>query len=180
MNDKTYEEKIIERRVRYDKAYKNSPHSPLLEEQKISFKGLSHFPIDEKYRIVAKFEESGKYEEITILGSMGDERKYFRYGSFEFEIDGVKNKLTVFKPIVGDYVFLPFKDKTTDKETYKEGRYVEPEKIAHGEIIVDFNIAYNPYCAYNDATSCTKVPPENILDITIPVGEKKFDNYIKE
>ena len=180
MTDKTHEEKIIERRVRYDKAYKNSPHSPLLEKQKENFTKLTHFPIDEKYRIIAKFEENRKYEEVTILASKGDERKYIRHGSFEFEIDGVKSKLTLFKPIVGDYVFLPFKDKTTGKETYKEGRYVEPEKLSHGEIIVDFNIAYNPYCAYNNAVSCTRVPPENIIEVAILAGEKKFDNYMKE
>ena len=179
MSEKTYEEKIVERRVRYNKAYKSSPHSPLLEKQKESFKELAQFPIDEKYRIVAKFEENSKYEEITIIASKGDERKYIRHGFFEFEIDGVRNKLTLFKPIVGDYVFLPFKDKTTGKETYIEGRYVEPEKLSHDEIIVDFNIAYNPYCAYNNAASCTRVPPENIIEVAISAGEKKFDNYMK-
>lgn len=179
MNNKTYEDKIIERRIRYDKAFKNSPHSPLLEEQKKNFKEMSHFPIDERYRVVAKFEENSNHEEITILTSMGDERKYYRYGSFEFEFDEVKNKLTVFRPIDGDYFFLPFKDKTTGEESYKEGRYVELEKLSHGEIIVDFNTAYNPLCAYNDITNCTKVPKENILEITIPAGQKKFDNYMK-
>lgn len=176
---KTYEEKIVERRTRYNRSFKNSPVSPLLEEQKENFKEMSYFPIDEKYNVTAEFSEISKLEEIMILSTKGDERKYFRYGFIVLEIDGVKIQLTLFKPKQGDYLFLPFKDKTTGKGSYVNGRYVDITKLSKSEVLVDFNTAYNPLCAYNDTTNCTMTPPENILEVAIPAGQKKFDNYMK-
>ena len=177
MKEKTYEEKIKERRARYDKSYKNSPHSPLLEKQKEKFEKMEYFPINKEYKIIAKFTENINPDKIMIPATKGDIREYYRYGVAEFEIDGKKCKLTVFKPAIGNYEYLPFKDKTTGIDSYKGGRYVDPKQISETEMIIDFNTAYNPYCAYNDRYSCAMVPDENILNVTISAGQKKFDNY---
>ncbi|NPD88003.1 MAG: DUF1684 domain-containing protein [Asgard group archaeon] len=177
MVEVSYIEKIERIRERYNKSFRKSPNSPLTSEQKLDFKGLSNFPIDEKYKITVEMKEFDEQDEIAILSSKGDERKHIRFAFIEFELDGQQNRLIIFKIPQHNYLFLPFKDKTTGNETYKEGRYVEVEKLSDNEVVVDFNLAYNPLCAYNDRWNCTKVPDENILHVPIPAGQKKFDDY---
>ena len=180
MVEVSYVEKIERTRERYNKSFRKSPNSPLTAEQKKDFKELSYFPIDEKYRFIVEMRKLEKQEEVFILSSKGDERKHIRYAYIEFELEGQNNKLTVFKLPEHNYLFLPFKDKTTGSESYKEGRYVEIEKLSNNKIAVDFNLAYNPLCAYNNRWNCTRVPEENILQISIEAGQKKYDDYRPE
>ena len=177
MAEKTYKEKIDRIRERTDILYLKSPNSPLTPEQKVDFKGLSYFPMDEKYRFIVELKEFENQEEVAIPTTLNEIRHYTRFASIEFEIDSQMHKLTVFKPLEGDYYYLPFKDTTTGEETYYVGRYLEIERVSKGKYEVDFNQAYNPLCAYNDLWNCTKVPEENILQIPIPAGLKKYDDY---
>jgi uncharacterized protein (DUF1684 family) len=177
MTEISYIERIEKIRERQDKSFRKSPNSPLTSEQKQDFKGLSYFPIDEKYKIIAEMKKFEEQEEVTILSSKGDERKYIRFAFFEFDLEGEKNRLIILKPLKHDYLFLGFKDKTTGKETYKGGRYVEIDKLSEEKIVVDFNIAYNPLCAYNDRWNCAGIPDENFLQIPLTAGLKKYDDY---
>ena len=177
MSDLPYKEKIERVRERYNKSFRKSPNSPLTVEQKIDFKGLSYFPIDEKYKITIEMKKFDDQNEITVLSSKGDERKYIRFAFIEFDLEGQKNKLIILKPPNQDYLFLSFKDETTGNESYKGGRYVEVEKLTGDKITVDFNLAYNPLCAYNDRWNCAGIPEENILQIPLCAGQKKFDDY---
>jgi len=177
MVEKTHKEKIERIRERNDILFQKSPNSPLTHEQKQDFKGLSYFPIDKKYEIIVEMKNFEYQSEITIPTTTYDKRKYIRFGYIEFEIDGQMNMLTIFKPIEDDYLFLPFKDKTTGKESYKIGRYLEIEKISKGNYLVDFNTAYNPLCAYNDNWNCSYTPDENILKIPIHAGMKVYSDY---
>ncbi len=176
MTEKSYIEKIKEIRSNYNKAFKNSPDSPLTDEQKQNFKSLSYFPINEKYKLIVKLEKNPNPDEIIIFSSKGDERQFLRYGFFEFELDGENNKLTVFKPPDADYLFLPFKDKTAGSESHGAGRYVDIELTSDEKYLIDFNLAYNPLCAYNDNFNCALTPFENVLSISIPAGQKKFQD----
>ncbi|MHA1197866.1 MAG: DUF1684 domain-containing protein [Candidatus Heimdallarchaeaceae archaeon] len=177
MVEKTYKEKIDRIRERTDILYLKSPNSPLTPEQKLDFKGLSYFPMDEKYRFIVELKEYENQEEVTISTTKNETRHYIRLGHIEFEIDGQMNNLTVYKAAQDEYFFLPFQDSTTGNETYYVGRYVEIERVSKGKYEVDFNQAYNPLCAYNDKWNCTKIPEENILSIPIPAGLKKYDDY---
>ena len=108
------------------------------------------------------------------------QREYIRWGEFRFEIDGKKCKLQAYKDSPDDTrLFVPFRDRTNGEETYGAGRYIdlheEADKTPDGKWILDFNKAYNPWCAYNSNYACPFVPPENWLDIPIYAGEKKFD-----
>jgi uncharacterized protein (DUF1684 family) len=176
MSDISYVNQIKQIREDNDKFFKESDDSPLSQEQKQSFQGLDNFPIDEKYNLLLKLEKFEEPEEITILASKGDERQYMRWGVFEFELNGKINRLTVFKPLLTDidYLFVPFKDTTTGVESYGGGRYLHIEHLIDEKYRLDFNLAYNPYCAFNHNYSCTLIPPENILDIPIHAGQKKF------
>jgi uncharacterized protein (DUF1684 family) len=104
--------------------------------------------------------------------STGDVQAYERYGKFSFEVEGVPVELTIYYNETG--YFLPFVDSLASKETYPAGRYLEPESLGKNRFRVDFNLAYNPYCAYNDYWSCPLTPFENRLKIPIRAGEKLF------
>jgi uncharacterized protein (DUF1684 family) len=107
--------------------------------------------------------------------STGGVQEYFKVGQIRFKVGAQDAALQMYESVdnPGSY-FVPFVDATAPAETYGAGRYLEPEEIHAGELLVDFNFAYNPYCAYNDRWSCPFPPPENRLKVRIEAGEKKF------
>lgn len=105
--------------------------------------------------------------------STGDERLYTRYGRFEWSVDGQAAALTIYLGAHG--FFLPFVDALAGAQTYEAGRYLEPEQIDERTFVIDFNLAYNPYCAYNERWSCPLTPFENRLSVPIRAGEKLFE-----
>ena len=111
-------------------------------------------------------------EEITVGTMDGDAKQYVRVGRFTMNVDGQEATVTVFQDTVTGKFFLPFRDTTADDETYSVGRYVDPKARPDGKLNVDFNMAYNPYCAYNTGWSCAIPPFENRLNVPIRAGEK--------
>jgi len=164
-----------------NKSYADSLKSPLMKEDLKQFKGLDFFSINEKYIVEATFIRTKKEKPFGMKTTTSRTPLYKKYGELHFEIDGKALKLNVYqnvdlnkKPGYEDYLFLPFSDLTCGKESYIGGRYVDM-KIQKGKIwTIDFNKAYNPYCAYNYEYSCPIVPLENDLDIEILAGVKKF------
>jgi len=165
---------IEEERKNKNIFFKNSPHSPLTPEQKATFVSLNYFPVNEHYKYTVKLKKYNTQEEISILTSTGQTQQYLRYAYVEFKVGSEVCSLTVYKQINSDYLFIPFKDKTSGKQTYGAGRYIELEKKNRNEYILDFNLAYNPYCAYNELWTCPLTPFENILKVEILAGEKSF------
>jgi uncharacterized protein (DUF1684 family) len=145
-------------------------HSPLTAEQKRDFTVLSYFPENPALNLEIELEEFPEKDEIQMQTSTGDVQKYQRFGLIRFEVDGQPTELTVYKDRHG--FFLPFVDSLSGGETYGAGRYLEPEKTLDGRLHVDFNYAYNPYCAYNEYYSCPLTPFENRLKVPIRAGEK--------
>ncbi len=176
MPDNSYLEHIGQIRKNTDAFFKQSEDSPLTPAQKQSFEGLDNFPINEKLNLHLKLHRNEHPEEVIILATKGDERTYLRYGHIEFSLDGKDNRLTVFKPPEDQYLFIPFKDKTSGTESYGGGRYIELEALPDGMYKIDFNLAYLPYCAFNDIYSCTLVPSENFLEVRIPAGQMNFSH----
>lgn len=160
-----------------DKFFKTDPHSPLIPEQRASFNGLRYFMPSEDYYVNAAFEQAETPDTLMMLTSkQNDKRYYLRYGFFTFSIGDSSYKLTAFKPIgqATGTLFVPFKDETNGKQTYSAGRYLDIEEdVGANEYTLDFNAAYNPYCAYNYGYSCPIVPAENVLRVNIKAGEKK-------
>lgn len=160
-----------------DKFFKTDSHSPLLPEQRATFNGLRYFLPTEDYYVNAAFEQAEKPDTLMMLTSkQNDKRYYVRYGFFTFSTGDSSCKLTAFKPIgqATSTFFVPFKDETNGNQTYSAGRYLDIEEdIGADEYTLDFNAAYNPYCAYNYGYSCPIVPTENILHVSIKAGEKK-------
>ncbi len=146
--------------------------SPLTPEQKKNFKGLNYFPENPALRLTVSVEEFDEKRIVPIQTSTGDYQEYVRYGQFTFEVEGQTARLTIYQADYG--FFLPFADSLTEIETYPAGRYLEPEPLGGNTFHVDFNLAYNPYCAYNDRWSCPLTPAENRLKAPIRAGEKMF------
>lgn len=161
-------------RAEKDEFFAHHPQSPLTENQQYSFEGLSYFPENEAMRLELDIDEFAEKEHIEIQTSTGDVQHYIRFGKIHFDVDNEPVSLTVYQSEHG--FFIPFVDAQAGKETYGAGRYLDPEVLPGGKLLVDFNLAYNPYCAYNERWSCPLTPWENRLQVPIQAGEKNFKN----
>lgn len=163
---------LEEFRAEKDEIFKSDPQSPLTAEQKKAFNGLIYFPENESLRLEVQVEPLNDDRPIQMQTTTGGVQVYYRHGRFKFPVDGESAELTIYRSEHG--YFLPFVDSLAGKETYPAGRYLEPEEMPAGRFLVDFNIAYNPYCAYNEAWSCPITPTENRIKVPIRAGEKIF------
>ena len=159
-------------RAEKDDFFGSHPQSPLTLEQKQDFHGLQYFPENHTLRLEVRVDEFPNKERFEMQTSTGDVQAYEKFGKFKFVVDGNEVELTIYQSEHG--FFLPFVDALAGKETYPAGRYLEPEPLAGGRFFVDFNVAYNPYCAYNEMWSCPITPAENRVKVAIRAGEKLF------
>ncbi len=161
--------------------YADKEKSPLTEEDFITFKSLDFFPIDLKYIVKASFIQNDFPVPFEMATSTERKPMYQKHGSLYFKIDDVKCELPVYQSLsltqkeeYKNYLFVPFTDLTNAKETYGGGRYLDLELPLDSQVILDFNRAYNPYCAYNHKYSCVIPPKENNLEVAIKAGVKAF------
>ena len=173
-----YVERIQKERADKDTYLLTSKESPLSEEDKRNFQGLSYYPVNELFKVKARLELIPAREIVTMPTSDGKEKPYRKFAVASFELNGEMQRLVVFQPIQkpDNLLFLPFADGTSALETYGAGRYLDFEMPDGTELTIDFNMAYNPYCAYSEKYSCPLPPKENFMSITIEAGEK---NYLK-
>jgi uncharacterized protein (DUF1684 family) len=165
--------------------------SPFLRDTAIHFTGLHWFPIDVHYRGISRLHRYEQPETVIVLGTKGEERKQLQYGFFEFPVPDENGnpyslRLNVYKFTPYDtkrYAMYPnvlsvwFTDKTTGKETYHVGRYVEvgeEDPSADHEYTIDLNKSYNPYCAYSDLYSCAVPRKDDRVEIALNAGEKTY------
>lgn len=153
-----------------DHFFKHDRHSPLTPEQRKDFIGLTYFPVNPDLKLVVAVTPVPEEQDVVIQTSTGDQQTYRRYGKFSFSVDGQEAELTIFANEFG--YFLPFVDALAGQETYGAGRYLEPEVLEDSRFLIDFNLAYNPYCAYNENWSCPLTPFENRLKVPVRAGEK--------
>lgn len=156
-----------------DKFFKRDPHSPLSAAQKRTFTGLRYYPENPALRFDVAVEPFKEQETVHMQTSTGSIQEYIRYGTFRFEVDGQPATLTVYSSGEGD-AFVPFADATSGSETYGAGRYLDLEWHGGNRLHVDFNLAYNPWCAYSPHYSCPFPPGENRLQVPLRAGEKDF------
>jgi len=163
-----------------NKEYKNRKQSPLAPEDFDKFKGHEFFTPDLQYRVAAKLEvtEGTPFFAMKTTSTRLSTERIFGYVNFtlggkEFRLPVYQSKDLMQMEEYADYLFFPFTDLTNGNETYGGGRYIDLRIPKTGnDIIIDFNMAYNPYCAYNKKYSCPLVPAENQMDVAIPVGIK--------
>lgn len=160
-------------RAEKDDFFLHDPRSPLTLEQRRSLKGLQYFPENEALRLEVQVERLFDQQPMQMQTTTGDVQTYMRHSRFKFQVDGQEAELTIYQNENG--YFLPFVDSLAGNETYPAGRYLEPEELYGNQFLVDFNLAYNPYCAYNEMWSCPITPAENRLKVPIRAGEKLFE-----
>lgn len=150
------------------------PESPLEDADRAAFQGLKYYEPDPSWNLRLTLDPTAARDTLIMLDTKGQERVYERVGRFHFTRDGEPQTLTLFREPYHKYFFLPFKDPTNGAETYHVGRYLEPVALSGGAFVLDFNRAYNPYCAYAHRWSCPIPPDENRLTVAVRAGEKKF------
>ena len=159
-----------------DHYFGHDPDSPLAVADRDGFAGLGYFPERPDLALELPLEPDGAGigEEIDLPTSDGGSKPFIRAGRISFDVDGQPVTLSVFKDVERGRFFLPFKDGTTGTETYAGGRYLDPRARPDGTLVVDFNYAYNPYCAYGEGWSCPMPPAENEVATPIRAGELAF------
>ncbi|MCF6212754.1 MAG: DUF1684 domain-containing protein [Flavobacteriaceae bacterium] len=182
----SYEAQIKEFQYRLNVEYSDKKTSPLTDEDFKTFKSLDYFPIDPTYKITASLiyvYDAPLFKMQTTTNRLPLYKTYalakFTLKGKEFEIPIYQSQELILDPKYTDYLFLPFKDLTNGKESYAGGRFLDLELPKKGDttMVIDFNLAYNPYCAYNHKYSCPIPPDANILDIAIPVGVKAYGKH---
>ncbi|MGB3468848.1 MAG: DUF1684 domain-containing protein [Cyclobacteriaceae bacterium] len=171
-----YKESVLSKRLEKEDYLKTSASSPFANEKE-KYKDLVYFPIDEKYKVKAKVKKFEELVYVNVGQSNGTSERYLKYATLSFVIDETDMELVVLKPAgfgQMNVLFTAFADETSSEETYGGGRYLDLDFKNADTIDLDFNLAYNPYCAYNEDFSCPLPPRENLLPIRIEAGEKKF------
>lgn len=176
-NEDIYLETIEKERERQFKYLRFNVDSPLTEEQKKELRTLEFYPIDPSYKIRAKMVPVEDKKMLEIPMSDGSVEKYLKHSYAEFELKGQKVKLLLLQAAKESdkrNFFLAFADATSGTETYGGGRYLNLRQDGKNSVTIDFNLAYNPYCAYNPEYACPLPPKENILDFPLMAGEKDY------
>lgn len=179
VNAQSHKDNIIEFQNHLNEEYKNPEKSPLPKKEIRKFKGHDFFPINETYRVEAQFERVPNAVPFLMQTTTDRLPTYEVYGVATFELNGQEYQLNIYQghatrqmPQYRDHLFLPFTDVTNGETTYGGGRFIDL-KIPEGDVLViDFNKAYNPYCAYSPRYSCPIPPKENDLPIAISAGIK--------
>lgn len=170
-----------------NREYKTEEETPLRGSNFKKFKSHPFFPIDLNYRVKTKLVKTENAVPFEIPTSSGRTKKYREFGKAYFTLNGAEQVLTVYQslallddPEYQDYLFLPFKDETNGKDTYGGGRYLDLRIPQNDELIIDFNKAYHPFCAYNATDySCPIVPQNNWLQLPIEAGVKYQDIWFE-
>jgi len=161
--------------------------SPLTKEDLKTFKKLEFYPIHKKYRVIAKLEKTVNAPVFEMTTTKDRKPLYIKYGTITFTLDGKEQQIPIYQnkdldrdPQYIDYLFLPFTDKTSGKDSYGGGRYLDvltTDEKPDGTIVLDFNKAYNPYCAYSERYSCPLTPKEKTLSVEILAGVKAYKKH---
>ena len=159
--------------------YDNPNTSPLSAKAKKNFKGIHFYSLNEKLAVNARFVRTPQEKPFQMTTSSGMRKTYIKYAEVFFMLDNKEYKLNVYQSQeliksaeYKDYLFIPFTDATSGNETYEGGRYIDLNIPQSDHILINFNKAYHPYCAYTDGYNCPIPPQENTLPIKIEAGVK--------
>ena len=177
--DEKYIAEINKSRQEKDDFMKNDPNSPFNSRTKIEFSNLKYYEPDPEFVFKSKLYEYEKKDTIIIYGTKGEKRNAVKYGYVKFNYKGNDYLVNVYEGTTRggeNYFSIWFTDETTGKETYGVGRYIDFELNPHKNFIytIDFNLAYNPYCAYSPDYSCAVPSKEDHIDLAVEAGEKSF------
>ncbi len=174
-------DRVLKERNQKDAEFRDPKKSPLPSDEISDFQGLQYFSYQSKYRVTASLERIDHPAVIKMKTTTERRPEYLTYAYAHFFLDGVEYKLMIYQPVdfmnqkgFEKYLFMPFTDATSGIQTYGGGRFMELTMVETDTITLDFNTAFNPYCAYNHKYSCPVPPEENDLPVPVPVGELPY------
>jgi len=176
-SDESYERMLRKNREQKNKDFKYGATSPLTDEQKQQFRTLNYFEPDETYKVQAILTPLKNDSIFKYLTTTNEIRRFYKYAYLNFSLQDKPQQLVLLKSAEANtpnYFFLAFKDLTNGTESYEGGRYIDVEQPKSTTLELDFNKAYNPYCAYNDLFSCPIPPSENQLTVRVLAGERNY------
>jgi len=179
MDISEWEKRLQREREQKDEFFRLHHQSPLSLADRFQFEGLNYYPPDPNYSFELDIHEHTNKEIVRIEDTSGKIQDLIRWGEFRFNVGAEECTIQAYlsNPAEARF-FIPFRDATSGKETYGAGRYLDLEPEQHltsaGKWILDFNKAYNPWCAYSENYVCPFVPPENWLKVAIRAGEKNY------
>jgi len=174
-SDADYADRLAAARIAKDQQFREASDSPVPKEKRDAFLPLPYFPVDPAYTVPAALKLSDDRPVFEMPTSTGALRKMQLVGTLEFTFEGERRSLGAFVEDGTQQItnlFVPFADLTTGMDSYAAGRYLDIEPTTTGYYTIDFNRAYNPYCAYNATYECPFPPPSNRLNVAIRAGEK--------
>jgi uncharacterized protein len=174
-NDADYADRLAAARIAKDQQFREASDSPVPKEKRDALLPLPYFPVDPAFTVPAALKLSDDRPVFEMPTSTGALRKMQLVGTLEFTFEGERRSLGAFVEDGTQQItnlFVPFADLTTGMDTYAAGRYLDIEPTTTGYYTIDFNRAYNPYCAYNATYECPFPPPSNRLNVAIRAGEK--------
>lgn len=174
-DDRQYVQQLTAARQEKDRQFGVASDSPVPKDKRASLLPLRYFPVEPRYAVPGALKLAEERPVFEMPTSTGTLRKMQLVGVLEFTLDGQPRSLGAFVEDGTQQIrnlFVPFADLTTGMETYSAGRYLDIEPTTTGYYTIDFNRAYNPYCAYNASYECPFPPPSNRLKIAIRAGEK--------
>ncbi|MFW5947490.1 MAG: DUF1684 domain-containing protein [Gemmatimonadota bacterium] len=175
----TWKQRLKKRREGKDRFFREDPRSPIPASEADGFTGLRYYPPDPDYHLRLELYEHEPKEPVRVDVTRGEPRDLVRWGEFRFRLGGEDRTLQAYRSDPdAERLFVPFRDATAGDETYELGRYLDLEPQLHrvaDRWILDFNEAYNPWCAYSDQYSCVVPPRENELDVPVRAGEKRYE-----
>ena len=174
-DDAAYATELAEARAAKDASFRDAADSPVPREKRDALLPLKYFPVDPNYAVPAVLKLSEDRPVFEMPTSTGALRRMQLVGELQFTLQGQPRSLGAFVEEGTQQItrlFVPFADMTTGKDTYSAGRYLDIEPTGTGYYTIDFNRAYNPYCAYNASYECPYPPPSNRLDVAVTAGEK--------
>ena len=176
--DSAHYDVLRERQIKDE--FFQSANSPLLAGERGKFKGLDYYPVNTELRFQVRLQRYSSPKTIRMATNTGEIRSGLLYGFFEFTVEDQICQVQVYRleeSFSEPALFIPFLDATSGVETYEGGRYIDLTENTSGIYDLDFNRAYNPYCAYNPEYSCPAPPKENMVPACINAGEKEYKPY---
>jgi uncharacterized protein (DUF1684 family) len=180
VKEEEYLKGVQEKRQEIIDFMENDPESPFHRKGELNYDGLKFFDIDPAFNVKARIEKMQSPVPFDIQMTDGETARYFKYAIAHFEIDDKSQKLFLLKSenfFNEPWLFLPFYDETSAEESYGGGRFLNVEYHDEEEIYIDFNLAYNPYCAYTDTYRCPIPPAENKITVKVLAGERNYKDH---
>lgn len=179
-DEAAWRERVEEFREEKDEFFADHPQSPIPPEQREAFEGLNYYDLDPDYRVLARLQWVETPETVALQMTKGEAAGYERVATLGFTLHGDHHVLDGFRAEGMESLFVPFADETNGDTTYDIGRYLELDVTEEAadtgdEVVLDFNVAYAPFCAYSETYACPLPPERNHLDVRIEAGEKRLE-----